>query len=164
MIYFWNDKQLARDFQNNLVSEKHKFIYFLIFYLSMLVPGMLAQLDAHSATAPQTAMPYGPGIGFCSLIVQVASFFYLYKINQRGDGKAFIERVISLMFPLTIRMIAITVPLMILLIAIAVLIKHGSMFPEASIMFGISFGLIIYGYYITRMRRLFLIASGQEND
>jgi hypothetical protein len=145
MIYFWNDKQLARDLKNNLVSEKHKFIYFMIY---MLLP-ILARLNQINILGLTYTLGFILGI-FAAIAIWAWVFYFFYKTNKNGDGKNFIERYICLAFPLSVRCYIFSIPAFLLIF----------FYPQTAILVFIFF-ICMIAWLFDRMYTLFRIASGQ---
>ena len=168
MIYLWNSKQLARDFKNNAVSELHKFIYF-VFYpfvlttFHILTSSSLIITDKIEKIALHDDHALSLRFDFLEVILSTVLCYCLYQINKKGDGLQFVERYISLSFP---------VLLSILIFGIILLFPYGypgnSIFEAfgasptiASILSSIVVLILSSLYFYLRMKILFKIASGQ---
>jgi len=162
MICLWNDKKLARDLKNDAVSQRHKFIYFLMY---VIVPFFLSGFTGSDSSQKSEEMLaslqlnhtfsllfYSIGIG------AIAALCWFYKTNQKGDGVHFIERYVCLTVPISIRtgiagFLAIFVPLMVILLmgkTGAPLLRYLPALP-----------LLVQIYFWIRMNTLFKTASGQ---
>ena len=95
-MHLLNYKQLARDLRDNKVSEREKFSYvigLLILSAPLLVP--TTPINAHDITADLIS-------AFVFILIMIAGTVLLYRKNQQGDGKNFLERYICLSFPIGI--------------------------------------------------------------
>lgn len=168
MIYFLKDKKLAASLKASTISERDKFIYFLIFLFAPVLLRFIGLLYApHSyAGSERLQDPYFQWIVLGLLPIGILIFYLFYKINTKGDGLHFIERFICLNFPLSIHLMLIgfiggIMGALIMSISSIMNLLHNDI-VMGSIIIVTVLGVILLGYYCARMVMLLKIASGQK--
>ncbi len=120
-MYFWNYTALANDFKNNKVTAREKFKYLLTILVfiptgimgSNWIPGVYRLIYAISnkilgmQNSRIPPLKIFNELNYVTDIIIIAlmciGFALCYWINQRGDGRHFIERVMCLSVPISIR-------------------------------------------------------------
>lgn len=96
-MHLLNYKQLARDLRDNKVSEKQKLQYFIA----------LAVITTIGSFAPSVDYVGNMPMLIVDILIAIIGLFMmimLYRQNQNGDGKHFLERYICLSFPMLVIM------------------------------------------------------------
>jgi hypothetical protein len=162
MIYFWNDKQLARDLKNSAISEWYKFIYFLLY---LYVPKLIESLESFAPKHHPLESSWILLILIIGFFIGIWLFYILYKTNAKGDGVHFIERYVCLTFPLIIRFSVIGIPIILLASLPLIMLLNGLGFEAHSS--GLILAAIIVipflTFYYLRLLTLLKIASGQRD-
>jgi len=168
MIYFWNDKQLARDLKNGAISEWHKFIYLMLYFFVPALFRLIGHILPHKHTEDIEKSFWMFSLTLIVIPLGLLFFYFLYKTNEKGDGLHFIERYICLTFPLIIRIMAIFIPAIVLgatLSAMFVVHSHNALGEDASIFvlmaLPVAIVIALLVYYYLRFVTLLKIASGQ---
>ena len=95
-MHLLNYKQLARDLRDNKVSEREKLYYIIgtvVLSAPLLIPHAPANYDDIT----------GELVGiFILTLLTILGTIFIYRKNQQGDGKNFIERYVCLSFPISI--------------------------------------------------------------
>ncbi len=112
-IVFTNDIKLANDLKNANVSNIEKFFYCTFFIIgSQLLGIIILKIPVALKYTEDSCISYCSTysssslvmISFLSLLIKGYAIFSSYKINLDHKGQDFIERLICLLFPVTIRM------------------------------------------------------------
>ena len=168
IITIWNSAKLARQLRDDAVSEPQKFAYYFIIFLFVTLLGTRS-FNTFIA-APMTVWDYNmDGVGVIAFVLGTR---LLFRANQSGDGKSFIERAICLFLPVSVQVV-----LSIVVIYILVGIAGGlgqSLAQEPAGNYGdamtmqttaadlvITTAALLYFYY--RMIRSMRIASGAKD-
>jgi hypothetical protein len=94
-MYLWNARRLALALRAGRLTEADKAKY-------LIAGSVLSSLGGGSAlSALQSMVTALPLIG--SVAVTVAGIWACYRANQRGDGRAFVERFVCLVLPVMVR-------------------------------------------------------------
>ena len=96
-MYILNYKQLAEDLRDHKVSEKQKLQYFIA----------LAVITTIGSFAPSVDYVGNIPMLIVDILIAIIGLFMmimLYRQNQNGDGKHFLERYICLSFPMLVIM------------------------------------------------------------
>jgi hypothetical protein len=97
---FINDKELALRFKNDAVPSRERLIYLILFALPLYV--LTSQFFIQISAAEETR--YFHHILDSSLIVlNLIGIIFCYRTNRDGDNVEFIERFVSLSFPIFVR-------------------------------------------------------------
>ena len=111
-MYFLNYKQLAEDLRDCKVSEKQKFNYLITSFIFLnfdvicrSINGLLWETFSEywQKIIIDSWTPMNFIVEGVFFIIMGIMLFALYIINQRGDGKNFIERIACLYLPISIR-------------------------------------------------------------
>jgi len=120
-MYFWDYNALAHDLKNNKVTtrEKLKYLIAIMIYVptgimgSNWIPGVYRFIYTVSnkiLSLQNTRIPplkifhdYNYFTDILTIIVIIGGLALCYWINRKGDGKHFVERVMCLSIPITIR-------------------------------------------------------------
>jgi hypothetical protein len=116
-MVFWNVEKLAVRFKNNEVTEKEKFQYLLIFLVST---SLLSYFPVEYTSNGEKYIEM-----FVALTISILGTLACYIQNQKGDGRFFIERFISLGFPIGIKIIVLGILLYILFLFISLFVTAG---------------------------------------
>ncbi|MEX0940289.1 MAG: hypothetical protein WDZ41_02940 [Candidatus Babeliales bacterium] len=143
-MYYLNMYKLAHDLKNNVVTEWEKFKY--------LVGGILLFNWFWQLCKPPIAKDvyqiifFGKAIVVFNILAIVLFLYGIYncwKINQKGNGKNFIERFVCLNFPAFIRMY-ITWQILLLIFSVISLIITFIFLPQiTNILFLKKIGIIL---------------------
>ena len=94
-MHLFNAARLADDLRNDRLSEKQKMGYFMAATAFTLLfgrgPGLVS---GWTALGVATTVLYG--------VITLAGIGYSFAANARGDGRAFLERLLCLSLPLTL--------------------------------------------------------------
>ena len=101
-MYLWNVEGLIRDFRTQKITEHQKLNYAITFAIIVLFLTYSILLFGTELSARTRKDLLCLELIMLS-IVNVAGLKICFHANQRGDGRAFIERVMCLSLPLTIR-------------------------------------------------------------
>ncbi len=142
---FIKDRELALRFKNNAVPSKERFLYILLFmglttlvsssfFISSLYPTQPNQWDAY--------------IDLSIIAITILGTIACYQSNKSGDDKEFIERYISIGFPVAIRTLLILIPVMIIFYGFVEFIRKEEI-PDTSSMYDLvlNIGFMIYFYW-----------------
>ena len=97
MVIF-NDRKLARQIRDGQLTERQQFPYFIALMLYVGVLGS-AHYVAYASDPPQPLTIYEPYLDVSWLVASLLSLLLCYRVNERGDGRAFIARYVCLGFP-----------------------------------------------------------------
>ncbi len=97
---------LAKRFQTNQVPSKERFLYFLTFL--MVGTLILSSFSVH-LLVPESSNQWDLVKDCLYLVFSLLGSIFLFKINEKGDGKHFIERYICLSFPVMFQTILLTI-------------------------------------------------------
>lgn len=95
-MHLLNYRWLARDLRDNKLSEREKFSYIiglLILSAPLLVPTIPTNTQNITADLINALV---------FILIMIIGTIFLYRKNQQGDGKNFLERYICLSFPIGI--------------------------------------------------------------
>lgn len=154
MINFINDRELARRFRDNKVSELEQFLYLLLtlflwyFFTSNFI--IYADLTQEDLIYYQSDITMYFDLIFIAIFVVGTSKAAF--VNAAGDNRNFVARYISIGFPITIQMVLLMVisylPLMLL--------------TESRNIEGVGI-VIAMAYYYLRLISSIKVASGQKD-
>lgn len=112
-IIFLNDKKLANNLKNGEVANSEKLFYCMFFLIGSQLLGLILfkipiileynQENCFSC-CKDNSISMLIIIPVISLLLKGYGIFVSYKINSIHYGKDFVERLICLLFPITIRM------------------------------------------------------------
>jgi hypothetical protein len=97
--YWWDVRSLASALREGALTEREKFAYLFIWLWPGLVLLLLLGWEAET-TDQNVWMTEAMLIGH---VVLVAGVFRAYRINQAGDNRNFLERLVCLAWPVTVR-------------------------------------------------------------
>lgn len=163
-MHFWKDKELALRLKKGKVTEKEKFCYFLGVFLMFALLSILNTYISMSARAEYSDL--FATIGYWAICV--VGTITCYQTNMEGDKAKFIERIISLSFPINIRLAVYTLILWICGVIVMVgYVAINNIDDEAKIQGILSHGtyisialLIVYYYY--RLNNAIKAASSKK--
>ena len=97
-MIFFNDRKLARLIRDGQLSERGQLPYFIAL---MLYVGILGSNHyvAFMADPPAPPTLYEHILDVSWLAASLLSLLWCYRVNERGDGRAFIARYVCLGFP-----------------------------------------------------------------
>jgi hypothetical protein len=104
-MYFWKVDKLVDDFKTGKVSQKEEFKYMLAFTVLMA----LITDPVFSETTPYNL--YSAINTISLIIVSILGVYYCYKVNEAGDNKDFIVRVICIGLPVYVRVLTFGIPI-----------------------------------------------------
>lgn len=99
-MYLWNVESLAEDLRLNSLSEYEKLKYYILVLVLMNIQISSMNSDYKSAWPDDLSH-------ILNLLFVVFSTYHFYKINSKGDSKAFIERHLCLSVALLFRSILV---------------------------------------------------------
>lgn len=99
MILFLDDRKLAADLRDGLVSEYAKFLYFIVSSIWLTITGSSFYIDLDY----KPATPFHHLGDIAMIAVNIAGIMACHDINKAGDNRGFIERMICLGFPVSVR-------------------------------------------------------------
>jgi len=152
-MYFWKVDKLVDDFKAGKVSQKEEFKY-------ILASTVLMVLITDPVFYETTQYNLYSAINTISLLVaSIWGVYYCYKINEAGDNKDFIVRVMCIGLPVIVRVLAFCIPIIVVGVIINGFIfgfeKTNSEVNETSIYSmaaGVVVSVISYIYLATKMR------------
>jgi hypothetical protein len=146
---FFRDRELALRFKNRTVPSRERFWYF---FLSMLVFSLLT-----TSIVVKNLYQNINGWDFLCDIAGVIGVIFgtivCYRTNRRGDDKEFIERVVSIGFPVLVQSIILTVGLTFLYLFV------GSMNEDKSTIYDLKVVIFTSIYFYWRLNYAIKIAS-----
>ena len=101
-MYIWKIEALVEDFKANRVTQREKMKYCLLSSVIALVVLHLPY-EAHSPTLHTIEF-------LISVAITIGGILLCFKANQSGDDEEFIDRVICLGLPITIRLVVLFIP------------------------------------------------------
>lgn len=101
-LQFWKTDLLAQRLKRNEVPEKEKLIYFLA---TAVVFTLLGSFSSEN---------FGFTLALLDMALVTWGYLWVFSINSGGDNKYFLDRVVSLGWPLSIKVILILLPLVVL--------------------------------------------------
>ncbi len=122
---FIKDRELALRFKNNAVPSKERFLYLLIF---MVLSTLLTASFVVSAMYPQGPNQWDTYVDIAEMLFTIAGTIICYQTNKNGDDREFIERYISIGFPVLIQTTLISIGA----VMVVGLISHGEISDQAS--------------------------------
>ena len=123
-MYFWKVNALVEDLKNRRVSQRQKMHYYLALTLLSLIYVYITGLIA---VKPNLLTGINILLG---LSITAGGILLCYKANSQGDDEEFIDRIVCLSWPISVRMIVILIPVY---IASAVIFANNSSQPELNI-------------------------------
>ncbi len=108
MVTLWNIQKLAERLKNNTISDREKVDYIILSTAMISFFFFLVSIDPSS---PEPLTSTQSTLKFISFLFEVAFAVICYskiaKLNEQGDNKDLIERIICLGLPATIRTLVI---------------------------------------------------------
>jgi hypothetical protein len=152
-MYFWKVDKLVDDLKTGKVSQKEEFKYMLAFTVLMA----LITDPVFSETTPYNL--YSAINTITLLIVSIWGVYYCYKVNEAGDNKDFILRVMCIGLPVVVRVLAFGIPVIVVGVVIKEVIfgfdnlngevNETSIYSMAA---GIVISVLYYVYLASKMR------------
>lgn len=142
---FFKDRELALRFKNNAVHSKERFLYLLIFTVLGTAVTSSFVISVLYPTAPNQWDIY---TDIALLVITILGTTICYNTNKAGDDKEFIERYISIGFPVAIQALLLLTVFGVVFIAIAAFtsqdeISNSSTFYDLLAMAG----FVLYFYW-----------------
>ncbi len=107
-----NDKELALRFKNGAVPSKERLFYLLAF----LVPtSLVLSTYAINAMATEFANDWDNIIDIFYVFSTIIGTIICYNTNKNGDDKEFIDRYISIGFPIFVKLLTIFMVILLLI-------------------------------------------------
>jgi len=106
-MYWWNVHGLAADLAARRVSERDKMLYYV------LTTTMYAGSSALALVPPPPETPTAVLAGQVLIIIAstLAGILICYEVNRRTDDRDFLDRMVCLSWPVTIRLAVVYLPL-----------------------------------------------------
>ena len=101
-MYFWKIDALAEDLKEGRVSQRQKMHYYLA--TSLLVVSLMPIVSTHGGETPNIFWALDMVI---SIMFTVGGILLCYEANSQGDDREFLDRIVCLGWPITLRMLAI---------------------------------------------------------
>ena len=154
---FIDDRELAERFAKGAVPNRERLTYLLInslFFAVMTTDAMYSLLGADKILNFWTWTS-----DVVAIAVLVAGTVLSYRVNERGDGEEFIERYVSLGFPILIRTFLLGLGLIVVVLALDGVFPGFYDYEQSN---AVSFVLLIamLAYFYHRLYRAIEIASG----
>ena len=107
-MYFLRDCALAHDLQGERVTAKQELGYVLIFNLILtLITSNFLLYGYEMSAAEATSSPFWQKASDATaLAFWLITYLFAYRVNQAGDGKHFIMRVLCLSVPISLQIFA----------------------------------------------------------
>ena len=99
-MVLWRDRTLAADLRDERVPERDKLWYLLV---SLVIQSLVGRA---SILASFRSMPQLAGT-LLILLISVGGTVIVFRVNQRGDNRRFLERYVCLTFPVGLKMYAL---------------------------------------------------------
>lgn len=99
-MYHWKTELLANEIRNKTLSENEKFKYFLAYSLATVLSG-----STFFQSEPVSQFDYADDA--ITFIAALIGYLYLYKVN--ANKGSFIERVICIGWPITVKLFAVSI-------------------------------------------------------
>jgi membrane protease YdiL (CAAX protease family) len=141
-MYIWNIKKLAMDLQEDRISSREEMKYLMTFSLFFI-------LITHFLLYPFETIE-GAAFTHESIFVFIAdmifigflTLWYLFRINQSGDNKDFIKRVMCLGLPIGVRILTVTMFFLFLFGILSIMSEQINLIAENNIL-GIMFSYVV---------------------
>ena len=101
-MYILNSKALSVKLKEGTLSQKEIFHYF---FANTIISAI--QIQWLSIYASNGASIVSKFLGLLYIIIVCIGTIVVFRTNQKGDGKSFVERYICISFPILIRVILI---------------------------------------------------------
>ncbi len=102
-MYWWNVSKLAGDFQQDRVDEKERFKYYLAYVTVVMASTELGYYLGRTFTV----------LSFidsaATIAISIIGIVVCYRVNQNGDDRDFIGRMICLGWPIFIKLTVLLV-------------------------------------------------------
>lgn len=154
---FINDKELAKRFRAKKVPSKERFWYLFILILAITISDFVLSLPECSHIEIN-GWDFSGGI--VQLILAIVGTIVCYKSNESGDDKEFIERYISLAFPIGVQLLLITITLIALIVT--VVMSTQIVIHKAASLLTLMITAFSYLYFYWRMNSSIRIAAGSD--
>lgn len=149
----WRYDELANRLKAGKVSELEKFYYFFVFMLVAYLGSISNFSSSFNGLQKINTL-----LSLVSLVIYTVGLSCLYKTNQKGDGKNFMERMICLAIPIGVRLVAFSVPVY----SVAVIMgTYNASIPEYTKL-ALAFYFVFMVYYYYALYRGISIAAGHK--
>jgi hypothetical protein len=102
-MYFWKVKPLVEDLKNGQVTQRQKMYYYLanafFVFMAIYVCGMVASTP-NVFTAIEMLL---------GLLLTIGGVLWCYEANRQGDDAEFIDRMVCLSWPITMRLLVVII-------------------------------------------------------
>jgi len=142
-MYFWKINKLKEDLKSNSVSNKDIFKYYLVLVIAYLVLPILKWSGTNL---------WDRALDVQLLVISVAGTTYCYIMNGGKRGPKFIERLVSLTWVLTIRMVVIILPILILIYIMLSIIIFKAGNPQSTWL-DLIFELLFFAIFYMKLGR-----------
>jgi hypothetical protein len=151
---FIKDRELALRFKNNAVPSKERFLYLLIF--TVLGTAIMSSFVI-SAIYPKTPNQWDFYTDIVILVITILGTIICYRTNKAGDDKEFIERYVSIGFPVFIQAFVIFIVVGIFF-GIVASTSQGEI-PDSSTFYDLLFMTAFTLYFYWRLNSSIKLAS-----
>ena len=107
-MYFWQVNALVEDLKARRVSQRQKMYYYLAYTLLTLIAVDVAGLVA---TELNFFVVLNSLLG---VLITVGGILLCYEANSQGDDAEFIDRMVCLSWPISLRMFVVLIPVVVI--------------------------------------------------
>lgn len=159
MIVFFRVSKLIKQLQEDAVPEREKLHYFVFLILFYTLCGTATSdaFDLLSAKIGSTLFYTRLYQLISILLISGVGSYFLWRVNQSGDGKNFFERYWCLQLPVLMWSLVVTLVSISVFIVIALQFGHDAVTSETSIPLVIWENVMIifvFGLFYTWMKRV----------
>jgi hypothetical protein len=154
---FIRDKELALRLKNNAVSSREKFLYFFI--SSMMTSLMMTSSVTHFFHYAVELNSWDNAVDVATVILAIFGTLLCYRTNKKGDNKEFIERYVSLYFPVSIQMILLFIILATIIFGVLTIFAPFGEIPEQTSALDLALIIVAYLYFYLRLNASIKLAS-----
>jgi hypothetical protein len=133
-VNFIRDRELALRFKNNAVPSRERFLYLLI--CITLISVIMSSFFISNVYLGTPSNWWDLCTDVLNIVITIIGIVICYRTNRSGDDKEFIERYISIGFPISVQIIAImlfvSIPAVVIELATEIkILGKGSVFDLA---------------------------------
>lgn len=153
-MYFWNVGKLVDEIQNETLSEKEKFKYYLSINLitTILTSGVGASLLLNEKMALLST--------FCDIfnvLIFLFGTYYLYKLN--ADRGSFLERMVCIGWPVGFKVLIVSLLFYFILLILVDVVATANTSAYFSDILGNVGGLLTEMFIFWRLRHWFIVLN-----
>jgi hypothetical protein len=145
-MIFWNTNKLAEQLRNNELSQREILSYYIF---DAVVIGFISYLPTDPNTLPDS---FFFGIAFIMAVINLFGLLNLADINEKGDGKNIVERLVCLSVPVSLKLLSLWIAILILFIILKEVVSASE--KSLEIVFELSSVFITIHFYILMNRAL----------